>query len=184
MMDEGQSPVQLAKLGKLEYECGNYQNAALFFDAAQVGYTTAGDIQNSAEMANNSSVAYLRAGKAEAALKAVQGTDDTFAQFGDLHRQGMAVGNKAAALDALGRLQEAAEAYQQSIDLLSQSKDDELRTFASQSLSSLQLRMGQQLQALATMQSGMEGIKHPSFKQRLLNRLLKIPFGTMIKRSE
>ena len=44
-----------------------------------------------------------------------------------------------------------------------------------QSLSQLQFRTGRQLEALATMQSGIEDIKRPSLRQRMLKKLLKAP---------
>jgi len=43
------------------------------------------------------------------------------------------------------------------------------------SLSGLQLRTGSSLEALATMQSGVESIEKPKMKHRLLKRLLKLP---------
>jgi hypothetical protein len=45
-----------------------------------------------------------------------------------------------------------------------------------QSLSALQLRTGRQLEALATMQSGVSKIKRPGLKNRFLKKILDIPF--------
>jgi chaperonin cofactor prefoldin len=100
----------------------------------------------------------------------------TFDQAGDVLHQAMALGNWAAALEELDRLDDAAEAYQQSADLLKQIGEDGLRVHVMQSLSALQLRMGRQLQALATMQAGLEDVRRPTPKQLLLKQLLKIPF--------
>lgn len=180
-MTEIHSPQQLAQEGKMAYQRADYQAAAQAFEAASHAYAAAGDILNAAEMANNCSVAYLQADNAEAALKAVEGSQEIFAQAGDLRRQGMAIGNQAAALEALDRLEEAAEAYQQSADLLQEAGEDKLRADALQSLSLLQFRTGRQLQALSTLQDGIQGVKHPSAKQRFLKRLLRIPFEMMNK---
>jgi hypothetical protein len=46
-----------------------------------------------------------------------------------------------------------------------------------QSLSMLQLQMGRQLQALASMQNGIEGVERPSASQKMLKKLLNIPFN-------
>jgi tetratricopeptide (TPR) repeat protein len=93
-----------------------------------------------------------------------------------LRRQGLALGNLAAALEANGRLEEAVELYQQSADVLKQAGEDQLRANVMQSLSAVQLRTGRQLEALASMSAGLEDIKHPNPKQSILKRLLRIPF--------
>jgi len=180
-MNETKSPQQLAKEGQFSYKRGEYQVAAKAFEAAAQGYSIAEDRLNAAEMANNCSVAYLQADDAQAALEVVLGTDEIFAKAGDIRRQGMALGNQAAALDALDRPEEAAEMYLQAADLLQQAGEDKLRADVMQSLSMLQFRSGRQLQALASMQSGIEGVKNPSAKQKLIKKLLRIPFDMLNK---
>lgn len=175
------SPNKLAEEGKAAYQRGDYLASARAFESAGEGFTTAGDALNAAEMANNSSVAYLQAGEAESALRTVEGTAAVFAAAGDLRRQGMALGNLGAALEALNRLDEAQEAYQQSADVLQQAGEMDLRVHVMQSLSGLQLRTGRQLQALATMQAGLEGVERPSAKQRLMKQFLKVPFKLLNK---
>lgn len=174
-MSEAISPEKLAKEGKTAYQRGDFVAAANFFESARQSYLQREDALNAAEMANNSSVALLQGGDGEAAIRAVEGTAAIFAQAGDLRRQGMALGNLASALEATERLEEALEIYQQSADVLEQAGEDQLRANVMQSLSMLQFRMGKQLQALASMNSGLEGVKHPSPKQSMLKRLLRVP---------
>jgi hypothetical protein len=45
-----------------------------------------------------------------------------------------------------------------------------------QSLSAIQLRKGQYLEAYATMGQGVMGIKKPNLTQRILKSLMKLPF--------
>lgn len=176
-MSDAASPNQLAKEGKAAYQRGDYLEAAHAFEAARQGYLALGDRLMAAEMANNCSVAYLQAGDGEAALAAVEGSETIFAEAGDLRRQGMALGNRGAALEALERNEEAIAAYQQAAQILEQAKEDQLRAQVMQSLSMLQFQMGRQLQALATMQNGLEGVQRPSPKQKMLKKLLNIPFN-------
>jgi tetratricopeptide (TPR) repeat protein len=182
-MSEIISPAKLSEEGKSAYQRGDYLTAAETFQKAVQAYQAAHDELNTAEAANNCSVAYLQAGEAEASLNVVEGTPAIFAAAGDLRRQGMALGNYAAALEALERLEEAAEAYLQSADALEQAGEDQLRTHAMQSLSALQFRMGRQLQALASMKSGLDSVKRPTPKQRLLKQLLAIPFQMINKQT-
>src|SRR5574341_473332 len=106
-MDENISVKQLVSEGKSAYQQGDFLAAARAFDAAARGYAAAGDALNAAEMSNNSSVSFLQAGEAQEALRAVEGTPATFANAGDVRRQGISLGNLGAALEAVGRLDEA-----------------------------------------------------------------------------
>lgn len=175
-MDETLSTKQLASEGQAAYKKGDLTSAASAFRAACEGYKINGDELAAAEMANNLSVALLQAGEAEQALQAALGTDQIFEQAGDIQRQAMAIGNQAASLEALGRLEEAIENYERSAELLTQIGDLDTRLSVMQSLSALQLKQGRQFEALATMQAGLNGIKRPSPKQRMLKKLLQFPF--------
>jgi tetratricopeptide (TPR) repeat protein len=178
-MNEVLDAAQLAKEARQAYQRGDYEGAARSFQAAAQGYKTCQDALNAAEMANNASVAYLQAGDAPAAFQAVEGTPEIFAAEGDVRRQAMALGNLGAALEALKRFEDAEQAYQQSADLLKQVGDDQLRLNVMQSLSSLQMRTGRQLQALSSMQAGLEDVDRPSPRQRILKKLLGVPFKLM-----
>jgi len=180
-MDETLNPNQLSKEGRSAYKRGDHMAAARAFEAASQGYTALDDPLNAAEMANNSSVAYLQAGDAQAALQIVEGTAEVFRLAGDVRRQAMAIGNQAAALEALGGSDEAIDAYQQSADLLKLAGEEQMRLNVMQSLSALQLRTGRQLEALATMKVGLDGAEKLTGKQRLIKRLLNIPFQMMDK---
>jgi tetratricopeptide (TPR) repeat protein len=175
-MNEKQSPAQLNEDGKAAYQKGNFQDAACIFQAAAEAYRASGDELNEAEMANNRGVALLQAGDAHGALRAVEGTDLTFLAAKDFRRQAMALGNQAAALEALERFDEAIAAYEQGAELFKQIGEHDLRAPLMQSLATLQLRTGKQLQAIATMRSGLGEIKQPSPRQRLLKKLLQAPF--------
>lgn len=175
-MDETLSPRQLAVEGQAAFKKGEFSAAASTFRAAREGYRINGDELATAEMANNLSVSLLQAGEAAQALEAALRTDQVFEQSGDTKRQAMAIGNQAAALEALGRPEDAIEKYERCAELLAQVGDLDTRLTVMQSLSALQLKHGRQFEALATMQAGLNGIKHPSPKHRLLRKLLQMPF--------
>jgi len=175
-MGEAIKVEKLVKEGKSAYQRGEYLDAAKLFEAARQAYLASEDVLNAGEMANNASVSYLQAENAEEALRAVEGIAPLFAQSGDLRREGMTLGNMAAALEALGRDEEAAETYLQSANILSQAGEDQLRANVMQSLSMLQFRSGRQLQALASFKDGLDGVKKPTPKQSFLKKLVRIPF--------
>ncbi|MBW8011381.1 MAG: hypothetical protein FVQ83_09095 [Chloroflexi bacterium] len=170
------NPNEFSQAGTKAYNSGDYLAAAQHFEAASTGFAAQGDELSAAEMANNLSVALLQAGEAQASLDATLGTPVIFEAANDALRQAMALGNAAAAFDALNRIEEAEEAYKRSIKLFDELGEQDLRANVLQSLSNLQLRSGRQLEALATMQAGMEDIKRPNLRQRMLKKLLKTPF--------
>ncbi len=178
-MSETILPSQLVMDAKKSYQMGDFMESAHTFEAAALGYLNSGDELMASEMRNNSSVAFLQAGEVESALHAVMGTEAIFAKAGDIRRQGIALGNLGAALEAMDRLDEAVDAYVQSADLLKQAEEADLRMHVMRSLSGLQLRTGRQIEALGTMQAGLADIDKPSLKQRLLKRLLNMPYKLM-----
>jgi tetratricopeptide (TPR) repeat protein len=178
-MSESLSPKQLAAEAKQAYKQGDYIRAAHAFEAAAQGYQSLDDQLTVAEMYNNSSVAYLQGGDGVSALRVVRGTPEVFASAGDVLRQGIALGNLGAALEAVGQLDEAMQAYQQSAELLKQVDETEMRAKVMHSLSALQLRTGHQLEALVNMQAGLDGLQKPNPKQRALRKLLDLPLKMM-----
>ncbi len=166
----------LVKEGQRAYQQGDFLGAAQAFEAAANSLTAQGNAIEAAEQHNNSCVAYLQAGDAQTAYAVVKDTIQVFSEAKDVRRHGVALGNLGSALDAAGRLEEAAQAYQQSAELLLESGETEMRLHVLQSLSALQLRTGRQLQALASMQAGLQGTEKLSLKQRMLKKILDIPF--------
>jgi tetratricopeptide (TPR) repeat protein len=169
------TPPQLEKDGGVAYQRGEYKEAARIFAAAEGGYKLKGDIQKSAEMANNRCVALLRANQAEAALEAVDDTIEIFRSGHDERLLAMALGNRASAYEALRRYSEAFIDYEASAEILKEIGEQDLRLNVMKSLSALQLRSGRSLEALATMQAGVNGVDKPGLTHRLIKKLLKMP---------
>ena len=78
--------------------------------------------------------------------------------------------------ELLSRTKEAIELYQQSSDLLKSIDDKELRVYVLKCLSALQVRTGDQLQAMASMEAALQIQKKLTPKEKFLKKLLGIPF--------
>ena len=180
-MADAVRPQDLMHEGGTAFQAGRYQEAAAAYTQSARAFTALGQALDSAEASNNASVALLKAGDAAGALNAANGTDLVFASGKDLTRQGMATANQAAALEDLGRLDEALQRYNDSAELLKQSGDKELRAVVLKSISALQIRTGKQLQALASMDAALDNQKRLSLRERLLQKLLRLPLD-MIRR--
>jgi tetratricopeptide (TPR) repeat protein len=161
---------------KLNFQSGDYKNAIRGFLEAQEYFLNSNNEIMAAEMANNLSVAYLQDGQKKNALEIVEGTNLIFEQAGDTLRQALALGNLAAALEAMKRFPEAEDAYQKSAELFGQCNEKEYQSTVLKSLSALHIRQGKQLKSIFSMQQSLEHQPKPSLKDRLLKHFLKLPF--------
>lgn len=172
-MDAAPSPTALCDLGKKAFQDEDFPTAAQFFERAALAYTASNQPVLAAEMWNNCSVARLKAGDAKEALEMVQGSDQVFAQAGDRKKQAMALGNQAAALEALHHYPQALELYLQANQILKEIDDQELRPYVLQCIAALQLRTGRQLEALVSSEVALDMKKNLSLRERVLKKLLE-----------
>jgi tetratricopeptide (TPR) repeat protein len=168
-------PTQIATEAKSAYQSGDYLKAAALFENAVASYQLKGDSLSAAEMANNSSVSWLQAGDFDAALRVLDGVEEIFFGAKDTRHQAMTIGNRAVALEGLKQNAAALQAYHEAAELFQQIGADDLYANTMQALSALQLRSGLSFEAIATMQSGLQHIKKPGIKHRLLKKLINLP---------
>lgn len=173
---ENLDPVALAEQGKKEYAKGNYIGAAdLFLKSVQV-YTDTQDELNAAEMKNNQSVALLQAGKAKDALRAVEGTEELFQKAGDLKRQGIAVGNRAAALEGLKKFDDALTEYERAASLLEQAGEGDMHSVVRKAAANLNLKRGRITAAQMDVYDSLRLVEKPNFTQRIMKFMKRIGF--------
>jgi tetratricopeptide (TPR) repeat protein len=165
------NPNQLAEQGKQAYQNKNFDEAADLFNQAAEG--CAGDGLMAAEMRNNMSVALLQADKPQESLTAALGTDLVFAEAKDIKRQGMALGNQAAALEALHRYDEAVEKYDLAAQLFDQAGDGDLRALVMKSSAAIKLKTGKVTASAFKMMGSLEAKDNPSFFERILKFFLR-----------
>jgi len=175
-MSDTLTPNDLLIKANHAYKKGDYLSAARLFESSAQAFSEEGNEVQAAETKNNACVAYLQIDENEKALSIVENTIEILEASEDPIKVAMAWGNLGSALEANDRFEEAEEAYTKSAELLRHTGEDQLRANVLQSLSALQLNKGRQLEALATMKAGVDGIKRPNIKQRTLKQLLEMPF--------
>ena len=169
------TPDSLAQRALQDFRQGRFADAARGFESARRLFEQAGDRAQAAEAANNRCVALLQAKCPAEALRAVEGTPEAFDALGDAKRAAQALGNLASALEAAGDLPAAEVAYRQALERFAALKDAEARSTILTSLSQLQLKRGQPMEALATMQAGLDQKPRHSLRDRWIRRLLDLP---------
>ena len=167
-------PTTLADRGKQEYSQGNYLAAAdLFLQAAQA-YTSAQDELNAAEMKNNQSVALLQAGKAKEALQATDGTEAVFQKAGDIKRQGIAVSNRAAALEGLKSWNEALAEYDRAALLFEEIGEGDMHSIVRKASANINLKRGRIVDSQMDVYDSLRLVKKPTLTQRFMKFLMRI----------
>jgi tetratricopeptide (TPR) repeat protein len=171
-----QNPITLADEGKQTYEKGNYLAAAdLFWQAAQA-YAAAQDELNAAEMKNNQSVALLQAGKAKEALRATEGTEQVFEKAGDIKRQGIAVSNRAAALEGLKKWKEALAEYDRAASLFEQIGEGDMHSMVRKAGAGINLKRGHLSDSQMDVYDSLRLVKKPTLSQRIMKFLVRMGF--------
>lgn len=166
-------PAQIADQGKQAFESKNFIEAAELFRQAAEGFTAGNSALMAVEMMNNMSVALLQAGRAQEALNAALGTDQIFAEAKDIKRQGMAVGNQAAALEGLNRYDEAIAAFERSAELFAQAGEGDLRSMVMKSAAAIKLKTGKITDSAFKMMGSLDVKENPSFFERILKFFLR-----------
>jgi tetratricopeptide (TPR) repeat protein len=171
-----QNPITLADEGKQSYAEGKYLAAAnLFFQAAQA-YAAAQDELNAAEMKNNQSVALLQAGKAKEALQATEGTEQVFENAGDIKRQGIAVSNRAAALEGLKKWKEALAEYERAAALFEQIGEGDMHSMVRKAAASVNLKRGHLSDSQMDVYDSLRLVEKPTLLQRIMKFLVRMGF--------
>ena len=174
-MDQ-QNPITRANEGKQTYEKGNYLAAAdLFLQAAQA-YAAAQDELNTAEMKNNQSVALLQAGKAQEALQATEGTEQVFEKAGDVKRQGIAISNRAAALDGLKKWKEALAEYDRAAALFEQIGEGDMHSIVRKAAAEINLKHGHLSDSQMDVYDSLRLVEKPTLIQRIMKFLVRMGF--------
>ena len=126
-------------------------------------------------MRNNQCVSLLQARKPQEALEAVKGTSVLFSQGGERVNAGMALANEAAALKDLGKVDSAVDKFSQAADIFQAEGKNDLYLETMQSISGLKLRSREIIGAVFSMQRGLDGVEKPTWRQKILKSLLKLP---------
>ena len=170
------NPITLAEQGKREYEQENYLAAAdRFAQAAQV-YALSKDELNAAEMKNNQSVALLQAGKAKEALHATEGTEEIFQKAGDIKRQGIAVSNRAAALEGLKQWKEALAEYDRAASLFEEIGEGDMHSTVRKAAANLNLKRGRLTDSQMDVFDSLRLVEKPTLLQRIMKFLVRMGF--------
>lgn len=151
-----------------------YLEAARLFEKIASAYQESNAKSSSAEMKNNASVAYLMAGDSQKSFDLARDTHLVFQESMDWKNYGLALGNQAAALENLGKKEQALEYYELAAEKLKIAGEKESRAFVLKRMSALQIQRGEQLDALGSMTAALHNLPKLSTREKILKKLTDI----------
>jgi len=167
-------PSKLAEEGKNAFGKKQFDQAADLFRQAADGYSLGRAGLLAAEMKNNLSVALLQAGNPREALEAALGTEQVFAAANDHKREAMAIGNQAAALEALKRYDEAIALYEKSASLFAEADEGDMQAMVMKSAAALKLKTGKITESAFKMVGALEAKQKPTLFERIMKFFLRM----------
>ena len=173
-MTENTNPTTLADDGKKEYGKGNFKAAADLFGQAAQAYASTGDELNAAEMKNNESVAFLQAGNAKEAFQATDGTEAVFEKAGDLKRQGIAISNRAAALEGMKKWKEALAEYDRAATIFEQIGEGDMHSMVRKAAANINLKRLRVNDTQMDVFDSLRLVEKPTLTQRFMKFLMRI----------
>jgi tetratricopeptide (TPR) repeat protein len=163
---------ELKEEGLAFFRADNLPEAANRFSEAADRFAVDGQAQQSAEARNNLCVVRLAQEDWAGALAAVTGTPEVFQAAGDPMRQAQALSNLAAAQAGAGELDQAAQLYERAIDVFRDLGENENRAACWKALSGVQIKQDKKLQAMASMQAGLNLAPTLTKREKTLKGLL------------
>ncbi|GAB4424759.1 MAG: hypothetical protein Kow00106_21520 [Anaerolineae bacterium] len=165
---------ELKDKGVAEYLRGDYEMAAETFRQAIARYEDDGVADMVAEMQVNLGLTLHALGQHDEALEQMTMGHAVFVQMDDQRRIAQALGNMARVYAAKGNSEQALTNYREAAAIFQELGDEENYGQTVLAIADLELRSGQIMKAAATYEAGLEYIKHPNARQKLMKKLLSL----------
>lgn len=158
--------------GIKQFQQRDYEQAAETFRAAHSAYQAAGQEAMAAEMQVNLGLALHSLDASDEALAEMSAARDFFQAQGDSHRLAQVLGNMGRVYAGLGNTEQALTNYREASALFIDAGDEENYGQTVLAIADLQLRSGHPTQAAATYEVGLDYVKNPSARQKLMRNLI------------
>ena len=165
---------ELKQKGVQEFTQGDYEEAVDTFRAAAAAYEDEGAADMVAEMQVNLGLALHSIGEHEQALEQMNMALAVFTQINDQHRRAQVLGNMARVYARQGNTEQAMTNYREASAIFIEMNDEENYGQTVMAIADLQFRSGQLMKAAATYEVGLEYIKSPNTRQKMMKKLLGV----------
>lgn len=165
---------ELKELGIKQFMEQDYEEAAETFRQAIAAYDAGAVPDMAAEMKVNLGLALHSSGESEAALEPMGEAYDTFSAMQDKQRLAQVLGNMARIYAKLDNSEQALTNYREASAMFMDVGDEENYGQTLLALADLHLRNGNAMLAASVFEMGLDHIKHPTTRQRMMKQLMKV----------
>lgn len=163
---------ELKDQGIQQYMQGDYERAVETFRAAAAQYEDDGVADMVAEMQVNLGLTLHSLGQHDEALEQMTMAQAVFKQVDDQLRLAQTLGNMARVYARQGNTEQAMTNYREASAIFIELGDENNYGETVLAIADLQLRSGKLMQAAATYEVGLDFIKQPNARQKLMKKLL------------
>jgi tetratricopeptide (TPR) repeat protein len=181
MMQEDKSTEasSLKDQGIRMFRFGEYEEAAELFQKAHTFYKEVGDERGQAEMLNNLGAIYTQEERWDEAAEAFNKAMGAFQSLEDEVGQAQTLGNMGTMYRYQGDGDAAVEHLKKAIGLFHEAGERGKEAVTLRLLSRIRLGQARWLEALHFYDLSLACVQPPGIKERLLRRLLQIPFNLL-----
>jgi len=178
---------ELKEKGVQQFMQGDYEDAAATFREAIAAYESAGANDMVAEMRVNLGLALHSVGEHEPALDQMNQALAVFTQINDEHRRAQVLGNMARVYAKMGNSEQAMTNYREASSIFIEQGDEQNYGETVLAIADLEFRSGQLMKADSTYEVGLDYIKNPNARQKMMKKLLGVRnkiSGTSVPKTE
>ncbi len=165
---------ELKEKGVQQYLQGDHEDAAATFREAIAAYESAGTADMAAEMRVNLGLALHSLDQDEPALDQMNQALAVFTQINDDHRRAQVLGNMARVYAKMGNSEQAMTNYREASSIFIEQGDEQNYGETVLAIADLQFRGGHLMQAASTYEIGLDYIKNPNARQKMMKKLLGV----------
>jgi len=177
--DESLAADSLKEQGVRMFRLGEYEEAAENFQKARELYQKLGDQKGQAEMLNNLGAVLTQEERWSEAAEAFEKAGQIFQALEDTDGRAQTLGNLGTMYRHQGENETAVIHLKQAIDLFHEAGDPQNEGATLRLISRIRLGQARWLEALHFYDLSLACVQPPGVKERLLRRLLQIPFSML-----
>jgi phage baseplate assembly protein gpV len=107
-------------------------------------------------------------------LQATDGTEQIFRKAKDIKRQGIAVSNRAAALEGLKKWDEALTEYDRAASLFEQADEGDMHSMVRKAAANINLKRGRITNSQMDVFDSLRLVEKPTWTQRIMKFLMRV----------
>ncbi len=181
--DDSAAANSLKEQGLRMFRFGEYEEAAEHFQNARALYDRLGNQRGQAEMLNNLGAVHTEQERWPEAAEAFDQARQIFETLDDTSGKAQTLGNLGTMYRHQGEHETAVAHLKQAIALLHEAGDPQKEAATLRLISRIRLGQARWLEALHFYDLSLACVQPPGFKERILRRLLQIPFSMLSRPS-